>query len=65
MESTHADHVPFAIGVLRSAISNANCLGGDATGATCVDGSASPGVPIQDWDVSGITDFSSLFYIKT
>ena len=49
--------------LLRSAISNNNCLGGDATGATCVD-SASPGVPIQDWDVSGITDFSSLFNSK-
>ena len=64
-QSAHGAASPFTNAfLLRTAISNTNCLGQDTTGATCVDGSASPGVPIQDWDVSGITDFSSLFNSK-
>ena len=64
-QSAHGITSPFTSAfLLRNAISNVNCLGQDTTGATCVDGSASPGVPIQDWDVSGITDFSTLFSSK-
>ena len=59
---THSDNSPFATKAsLQAALAHANCLGGDATGVSCVDGSASPGLPIANWNVRGVVDMSGLF----